>query len=235
MGGTLGSALERFRVIVTADHGLDEVTRWLPLAKALERFTIADKQEGLQRSGKDLVIAGNGRMAGISLGKPALRAAVIETLHGVEGIDLVLYRDEDVLVAERNGRELRFARVGEGGKLDPYGNAWWTAGSPEVLDLALSDAGVTYGRYPNALERIEGYLLSDRSADIAVSLAPGFDLEDSWGGHQRQGDHGSLHAVDSLVPLLLSSPLPSDGPLRTVDVASIVLDTVHREAAPGLV
>ena len=57
--------------------------------------------------------------------------------------------------------------------------------------------------YPNALERIEGVLNCANAGDVVVSAALGYEFSDAGGGHHAGGgSHGSLHAADSLVPLI---------------------------------
>ena len=57
--------------------------------------------------------------------------------------------------------------------------------------------------YPNALERIEGVLNCPNAGDVVVSAALGYEFSDAGGGHHvGGGSHGSLHAADSLVPLI---------------------------------
>ncbi len=56
--------------------------------------------------------------------------------------------------------------------------------------------------HPNALERIWQILGCVNAGDVVVSAAPRYEFRDAGGAsHLGGGSHGSLHAVDSLVPL----------------------------------
>jgi hypothetical protein len=63
---------------------------------------------------------------------------------------------------------------------------------------------------------------------VILSAAPGFEFVD-WGGvdHLRGGSHGSLHASDSLAPLLWcgldTEPQRNGRPWSIADVAPMVL------------
>ncbi len=75
-------------------------------------------------------------------------------------------------------------------------------------DLGAIAAEVEGGRlrsetYPDPLARVWSALTAPNAGDFVLSLAPGFEAVD-WGGvsHAGGGSHGSLHAGDSLGPLL---------------------------------
>src|SRR6185437_13543851 len=100
-----------------------------------------------------------------------------------------------------------------------------------------------------ALERIEGLLACPRAGDVVVSAAPGVEYRDAGGiHHEGGGSHGSLHAVDSLVPLITagfevhSSGLPEVPSItdltpmafRHFGVGSaLAMDDAHAEPAPA--
>jgi hypothetical protein len=84
--------------------------------------------------------------------------------------------------------------------------------------------------YPDALARLWSALICPTSGEVLLSAAPGYEFLD-WGGaaHVGGGSHGSLHACDSLAPLVLcgvdldgraSNPPPTQWAIR--DVASLV-------------
>jgi len=91
-----------------------------------------------------------------------------------------------------DGGELRFRRGGDAE--DARGNRWQLAGDRDLLDP---------GTYPNALERIEGALACETAGDVIVSARLGDEFADIGGQHHAGGgSHGSLHAEDSVVPIV---------------------------------
>jgi hypothetical protein len=106
--------------------------------------------------------------------------------------DVVLYAADGWFHAIRGDARLRFQRGA--GHTDARGNTFTVEGD---LDALPAD------QYPNALERIEGVLDCANAGDVVVSAALGWEFADAGGGHHSGGgSHGSLHAADSLVPLI---------------------------------
>ena len=83
--------------------------------------------------------------------------------------------------------------------------------------------------YPDPLARVWSALTAPHAGDFVVSLALGYEAVD-WGGvtHAGGGSHGSLHAGDSLGPLLFVGCGPEDSGEREQwtlrDVAPVVLE-----------
>jgi hypothetical protein len=106
--------------------------------------------------------------------------------------DVVMWREGAWFAARRGVGELRFRPGGE--HLDERGAGWSLAGD---RDLLPADS------YPNALERIAGALACPTAGDVISSARLGWEYVDAGGVHHAgAGSHGSLHAADSLVPLI---------------------------------
>jgi hypothetical protein len=153
--------------------------------------------------------------------RDAMRASVVARTLAIDGVDLVAWLARDAhetpsegVVASPARGELRFA---PGGDLrDARGVAWQIDGDLPVLD-AVVDAGaglVATASYPDALARMWSALTCPTSGDVMISAGAGCEFAD-WGGaaHVNGGSHGSLHASDSLAPLLLCGlPTLADPP-----------------------
>ncbi len=83
--------------------------------------------------------------------------------------------------------------------------------------------------FPDPLARVWSALNGPHAGDFVLSLAEGYEAVD-WGGvtHAGGGSHGSLHAGDSLGPLLFVGCGPEDASDRAQwtlrDVAPVVLE-----------
>ena len=151
---------------------------------------------------------------------------------GTEGVDLVCWlgrRRGASPVVERGAasgcasgpatrsRDLRGARLGP--RRRPR-----RCCAPTVEDGRLRS-----DEYPDPLARVFSALRSPHAGDFVVSLAPGYEAVD-WGGvtHAGGGSHGSLHAGDSLGPLLFVGCGPDAAGEREQwtlrDVAPVVLE-----------
>ena len=195
-GGT-DAFLERYAVVACSDHGQTPVER---LARLHDSFP--EDERGV------LAVASN--RAGMVYrldGGPSARA-LAERLDEVPPADVVLFLEDGLAVARREGRELRFALQGED---------WRLEGAAAVLD---SD------RYPNGLERAWRALYCPNAGDVLVSAAEGWEFADLGGRHHLGGgSHGSLVAGDSFVPLVAAGfdepPFPPE-PCIT-DIAPLAL------------
>jgi hypothetical protein len=147
-------------------------------------------------------------------------AAARNNLRSLDGIGLIAWladggglpveregvgppEDDDLeAVVESNGAELRF-RPGSGVE-DRRGGRWDVDGDLRALEAELRDGRLESATYPHPLERLWSALTAPHAGDISASLSPGYECVD-WGGatHVGGGSHGSLHAGDSLGPLLM--------------------------------
>jgi hypothetical protein len=183
--------------------------------------------------------------------------AVQRTLGTIEGVDLVcrfetaegepLRREEpgappgDVIaLVERRGERLRFhpeaqrdARPLRGRSVTPVsdlrGGRWEIEGSLSALEASIEDGRLASATYPDPLGRVWSALNAPHAGDFILSLEPGYEAVD-WGGvtHAGGGSHGSLHAGDSLGPLLFVGCGPRHAGEREQwtlsDVAPVVRD-----------
>jgi hypothetical protein len=173
----------------------------------------------------------------------------------IEGVDLVcrmetvgggwVRREEPgapqgdaVAAVERSGQKLRFrpelqraVHPWRGQEVaavsDLRGRRWEVEGDLSVLEARLDGGGLSSEAYPDPLSRVWSALGSPHAGDFLLSLEPGYEAVD-WGGvtHAGGGSHGSLHAGDSLGPLLFVGCGPGSASERRQwalrDVAAVV-------------
>jgi len=172
-GGGLEAFLERYSVVVMADHGQTRVRESVALAEIF--------------AGVEGVLSlGSNRAAHVYLqpGCRLDRREVAMRLDGIRAAEVTLFREGSEAVARREGEELRFAPAAEG--------IFTLTGDPAILDHsgALERTWAALAN-PNAGEILvsatEGYEFADLGG----------------GDHVGGGSHGSLVAGDSEVPMLL--------------------------------
>lgn len=246
--GGLDRFLDEHAMILVADHAQTDVHRGLPLASLLgERWSVLQPSDDRPELAQ-LAVSPTGRAAHVYLlpeaEEPADAAEVGERLGEIEGVDLVcrletadgapLRRPEPGMppdggewaVVERRGERLRF-RPGAG-VADLRGGRWQIEGEPGVLEATVDAGKLRSEAYPDPLARVWSALTAPHSGDFIVSLELGFEAVD-WGGdsHVGGGSHGSLHAGDSLGPLLFVGCGPESAAEREQwtlrDVAPAVL------------
>ena len=230
-GGGIDTFLADHAVILLADHAQTPVSRGLPLADLLGReWTVLAPSDDRPELAQ-LAISPTGRAAHVYLlpgeGERAKPDEVRRRLAETEGVDLVCWREGKAAIIERGGQQLRF----EPGErvADLRGARWDIDGDPGVLEAAVEDGRIRSAEYPDALARAFAAVTAPHAGDFLVSLAPGYEAVD-WGGvsHVGGGSHGSLHAGDSLGPLLFVGCGPDDPAAREQwalrDVVPVVLE-----------
>ncbi|HEY5707887.1 MAG TPA: alkaline phosphatase family protein [Solirubrobacterales bacterium] len=247
-GGGLDDFLGSHAVVLLADHAQTPVHRGLPLATLLGHEWSVLRPSESEPDQAQLAVGPTGRAAHVYLlpgaGERADPEAVRARLNVLEGVDLVcrlesadgdpLVREEPgapgdgaVAVVERGESQLRF-HPGTS-VADLRGDTWEFGGDLEALEATLEDGKLVSEIYPDPLARIWSALNAPHAGDFILSLAPGYEAVD-WGGisHAGGGSHGSLHAGDSLGPLLFVGCGPADASERAQwtlrDVAPVVLD-----------
>jgi hypothetical protein len=229
-GGGMDAFLSDHAVILLADHAQTPDTRGLPLAELLGRdWTVLAPSDDRPELAQ-LAVSPTGRAAHVYLlpgeGERADPGEVRQRLGETDGVDLVCSLEGRFAMVERGGERLRF-RPGDRVR-DLRGAGWDLEGDPRVLDGTIDAGTFRSDEYPDALARVFAALTAPQAGDFVVSLAPGYEAVD-WGGvsHAGGGSHGSLHAGDSLGPLLFVGCGPDDPSVRSQwalrDVAPVVL------------
>jgi predicted AlkP superfamily pyrophosphatase or phosphodiesterase len=230
-GGGLDAFLADHAVILLADHAQTPVSRGLPLAELLGReWTVLAPSDDRPELAQ-LAVSPTGRAAYVYLlpgeGERAKPDEVRRRLAETEGVDIVCWHEGKAAVVERGGEQLRF-QPGEQ-VTDLRGTRWNLDGNPGVLEAVIDGDRIRSAEYPDALARVFAAVMAPHAGDFVVSLAPGYEAVD-WGGvsHAGGGSHGSLHAGDSLGPLLFVGCGPDDPAERDQwalrDVMPVVLE-----------
>jgi type I phosphodiesterase/nucleotide pyrophosphatase len=230
-GGGMDAFLEDHAVIVMSDHAQTKVDHALDVIAALSEDWRVQLPSMERPESSELAVSPTSRAANVYVlaeGRRRSRAhaAARECLRSLHGIDLVAWlaagdgapmeregagapEGEGLeAVVERRGSELRF-RPGSQVE-DERGNRWDIDGDPAALAAELRGGRFESDEYPHALDRLWSALAAPNAGDITASLATGYECVD-WGGasHVGGGSHGSLHAGDSLGPLLMVGTGPA--------------------------
>lgn len=250
--GGWDALMEKLCIVVTGDHSqgdieTDEAQAAIHLDDILGDFSLNPPAADWQ-SGSEVMVCPNLRAAQIYLreGSPERARAVIDALLEEPRIDQVVLRSETaggnpgyrVATADRGELVFRPASAeSEEALRDVHGNRWQVEGSLDPVDGAVEGLGpVTSEDYPNAFERIVGSLDSLEAGDLWVTARPGCELQVAGVTvHNGGGSHGSLHASDSLVPLILAGAPPGveiPRPSRIVDVAGLCLKGLPQAPTP---
>ncbi|HYZ46615.1 MAG TPA: alkaline phosphatase family protein [Actinomycetota bacterium] len=230
-------ALEEVGFVVTADHSQSPVAdakeHIINFDDVLDDFKLLRPRRGKEHFGRnDLAWAGNGRVVFFYINERRqvkIQRALLETLAAVEGVDQVLWRDEDGYVVDGDRGRLRFRRASDTeGVIDERGNRWRYEGDLEVIGGVVEGGEIVTPEYPLAMWRIEGAMDCSRIGEVVATMSLTFEATDIAGGdHRGGGDHASLHAQDSIVPFMSTIKAPPVRP-STVDVCPHIVGHFER-------
>lgn len=215
--GGLDRVLEDACIMLTADHAHSDVFPGDRGRIVLEEH-LSDYRQAGPGSGwndEEIMVCPNMRAAEIYFrrGSSLTVQEVCSTLLQDPRIDQVIWREPGepratYCVATRDRGELRFsiAAGGEGDAQDAYHASWHMRGDLSAIDARASRSGsLMYGTYPNALERIACSLAHQPGGRVLATACPGHEFGMAGQSvHSGAGSHGTLHELDSRVPLLVA-------------------------------
>jgi hypothetical protein len=219
--GGVKKVLDEHVVISLSDHGhtpLLSQGRFIN-PNRIPGYTLSHGAKARLKVGVDAVVVPNGRAVLYYTRRGMDREAMVDALAERRGVDLAAWRQGAWVRVRKGRKELRF-RPGEGLR-DSFGHSWKIDGDLDALGISVSDDGLRYGEYPDALERLWGCLRSPRCGDLILSAAPGYTFGEVTGGYHVASDHGSLHESDSLVFSMASGVR---APRRITDLLPTVLE-----------
>jgi hypothetical protein len=220
-------------VVICADHGQTPVDQPAHLEEVFDDVDLFRGSRTHNADTCDLAISPSNRVAMIyRLGdKAPSHEWVAKRALEHPGSELAGWREDDgwIVVLGSNGERVRACRD-DGGVRTPRNAAgfddvdrWHIEGDLDLLDVKLSGEELSYGEYPDALNRLDQALTCVNTGDVLISGTPGWEYVDIGGSTHAGGSHGSLHRADSIAPLIaygVDATVPS--PARLTDVAPLV-------------
>ncbi|RHW37516.1 alkaline phosphatase family protein [Lysinibacillus yapensis] len=225
-------ALQKATWIVMGDSGQssikkDKKTSLIDLNKSLNNYSF---WEGNNKKAQ-LAIAINERMAYIYVNdKNIERADITKPLKKDERIGFIAWKEgnKNYVTSPGSNEELTFSPNGP--YVDEFGQSWEISGDFSILDLKVSGEGrLQYNDYPDALARLRGALHAQSGRVIIVDAKPAYEfIEKHSHDHAGGAAHGSLHKVDSLVPMIVAGTDEFPEVQRLVDLKKAILQLLDR-------
>jgi hypothetical protein len=223
--GGLDPMLKEICVVLTSDHShsvleKDEELTAIRIDKVLTDFPIGDAGEPWSEDDQ-IVACPNMRAAQIYFRRPTgenIDRAVAQLMKEPR-IDQVLWRASTIdpkesgyYVATRSRGVLHFwaGTNSLNTARDEQGFNWSWDGDLRSVDGQVSDEGdISFPDYPNAFERIACALEFENGGHLWLTAWPGYEFQlPRISIHNGGGSHGSLHALDSISPLLIAGAPP---------------------------
>ncbi|MGE7021604.1 alkaline phosphatase family protein [Solibacillus cecembensis] len=220
-------SIQEVTLIVLGDSGQslvnkDKETSLIDLNNSLKSYTFWKRK----KKNAQLAIAINERMAYIYVNDPNVELSeIVNTLKEDERIGFIAWKDEhtNYVVSPLSDEGLTFSPYGT--YVDDYEQSWRIAGNEAVLDLKVTTGRrIQYRDYPDALARLHGALHSHEGRVIIVDAKPAYEFIEAHSyDHAGGGAHGSLHKVDSIVPIIITGTNEFPEFNRLVDVKKWLL------------
>lgn len=229
--GSWQQAIERNTFIIIGDHGQTAIGKEerynIDLDQMFQRYHIVKVGKKVQDQ-DEVIFANNERMVYIYPLKEEKESEMIDILLEDERIDFIARKQGNrVEVKKHFHRSLLFSKDNQ--VEDPYGVSWDLQGDLDILDIQIQNQMIRYHQYPDALSRLYGALFSQKASVIAASAKPGYEFKSkTFPMHLGGGSHGSLHRIDSIVPLLVSGAekVPKKD-TRLVDIKQYLLQLLN--------
>ncbi|PTM59003.1 alkaline phosphatase family protein [Desmospora activa] len=228
-------ALKQYVWVVCGDSGQTGIhpkgqDPAIPLHQLLADYRILPSGEQATTD-TDLVLCVNERMAYLYLLNDSITISDMQQRLHDERIDLIAWEEDGWIHVHRQpeDQELRF-RPGSAWT-DPYGQSWEIEGEFKALDLAEGpDNSLDFGEYPDGLMRLYAAFHSHSGRFMIVTPAPGYELVAQHSPtHIGGGGHGSLHRIDSHLPLIIAGTDQRPKHPRIVDLKEYILHLMdHR-------
>ena len=216
---------------VVSDHGHSPVTQHFDLADEVRKLGIRVRSHPWtlpDRSEIAVMVSGNS-MAHVYLGLDSRTrrpwpdldrywAPRLQPVLSHPAIDLIATMESPSRIAVRRGSaraEIVLSRRGTSYRPingNPLGvGAFEDLCESEVHERTLETA------YPDGVAQLAQLLLAERSGDMVISAAPGWDLRRRYEPISHVSSHGALHGAHMLVPLVGNRRI-AERPRRTVDL-----------------
>ncbi len=227
--GSWDEALKENVWIVMGDSGQARIGNdkhaLIDLPLLLKNYRIPTLSKSVQHDDQ-IVLGLNERMAYVYLLDNHLDSTSIATLlKKDQRIGFVAWRKgEDIHVASSEYETVFSFRNG-GQYIDQYGQSWSLEGETPILDITINEEKrIFYGNYPDPLARLLAVFRSHEGRFLVVDAKPGFEFVRSGSPNYKGGAaHGSLHADDSLVPMIVTGTNTRPEHLRIVDLKKWIM------------
>lgn len=196
--------------------------------RSLLKYRIAPLNQPVSADDQ-IVISANERMAYVyAIDDKIELTEVMKQLKHEERLDIIAMQDGHTIRVMQGNSEKMLSYAPGGTYADEFGQTWTLSGDHEVLDLTVTDNRIQYGRYPDVLARLYGGIHSHEGRYVVVTVQPGYELvAESSPTHVGGGAHGSLHELDSLVPMIISGTDLEPRTRRIVDIKDWIMNLVR--------
>lgn len=222
-------ALEENIFIILGDHGQDKllenaVELTIDLEEIYEGFSIAPLGEMV--SNYDLAFANNHRMSYVYAPNNPTAFPELANLAMIDDrIALASWiNNEWIYVTSPDyNTSFRFKR-GDTYK-DRYNQRWEIEGDERIVSIKINNNQLNYVDYPDVLNQLDTALRSQDSPVLVLAAKPSYQFfSEGAPVHEDGGEHGGIHANDTLAALIIAGTEKKPKYLRMVDLKDYILE-----------
>lgn len=227
-------AIEQTTFIILGDSGqtdtlADQQQAFVDMSKILSSYRVTDVKKGKPANEDQLVCCVNERMTYIYLLDDQLSfQELTQWLQQEKRFDLIAWQEKNQFHVISGNKEGIIHFSPGGNQYDEYGQHWTVEGNLAILDLTIQDQKIIYGIYPDVLNRLSGVSKTyDRV--IIVTVAPGYEMIFGPSPKHRGASHGSLHYMDTYVPMIVAGTDSKPEHNRLIDLKPWILNMLTKE------
>lgn len=228
-------ALESCIWIVMGDSGqanmlANSSLAHIDLEPLFSSYSITSAKQKRARSSDQLAICVNERMTYIYLLDHQIPISeIVDHCRQESRLDLIAWQEEGRIHVVSGQREGHFQYRPGDQYLDSYGQRWDLEGDHSLVDLRLGDdQNITYGDYPDVLMRLYG-VMDTAERVVIITCAPGYEMIYKTSVKHPGGSHGSLHYLDSLVPMIICGTDSEPTHHRIIDLKDWLVDLAKKQ------
>ncbi|OMP67360.1 alkaline phosphatase family protein [Domibacillus epiphyticus] len=196
----------------------------IDLNKLLSGYTFWKPDEP---SNNQVALAVNERMAYIYVSDETIATAdILLELKSDSRIGFIAWKKNNTNFVMAKGFDKPLTFSPNGPYTDQYGQSWKLNGDHSILDLSINNQNeINYSDYPDALARLHGALHSHKGRYIIVDAKPGYEFVGKQSpDHAGGAAHGSLHKLDSEVPVMIAGTDQKPKNYRLVDFKDWIVE-----------
>jgi len=226
-------AIQEVTFIVSGDSGQtmmipNRKESYVNLRQLLKPYRIMPTRKKKPRDSDQIILAVNERSAYIYVHDPQVSIQeVVNQLKQEPKLDLIAWKENGWVHVESGAMEGKLEYRPGGDFRDEYGQTWELTGNMALMDLSIPEPSqIAYGMYPDGLMRLYG-VMDTAERVIVVTVSPGYEMVSTGSPTHQGAAHGSLHQLDSLVPMIVCGTDSKPKHLRMVDMKDWIIDLVR--------
>lgn len=227
-------ALEENIFIVLGDHGQDklldnEVQLTIDLEQIYEGISVAPL--GGKVSDYEIAFANNHRMSYVyAPNDPSFLPHLAKIAMIDERIAIASWVDGEWIYVTSPDYSSYFRFKPGNTYRDRYDQGWDIEGDEKIASIKIEGNEIRYADYPDVLNQLQSALYSHDIPTLILAAKPSYQFYTEGAPvHEDGGEHGGIHANDTLAALIIAGTDKKPNNRRFVDLKDYIIDLVENQ------